>query len=134
MSDLINREALKKKIQEIVETEMPIDEKWAIGLRYSLKLIDNAPTVDACTNEEVEKPFITECRNTAIEKNLPLYFVYYEEPGVFEVYVTATKELFEKRHCSKHLSNYEFEEIVTHYLDDYSDWRKNENDYLCIVR
>ena len=44
-SDLISREALKEKVQEIVETEMPIDEKWAIGLRHSLKLIDNAPTV-----------------------------------------------------------------------------------------
>jgi len=43
--DLISREALKAKIQEIVEKEMPIDEKWAIGLRYSLKVIDNAPTV-----------------------------------------------------------------------------------------
>jgi len=45
MSDLISREDLKAKIQEIVEKEMPIDEKWAIGLRYSLKVIDNAPTV-----------------------------------------------------------------------------------------
>ena len=71
----------------------------------------------------IEKPFITECRDTAIKKNLPLYFVYYEKTGVFEVYVTETKELFEKRHCSKHLSNYEFNEIVTQYLDDYSDWK-----------
>lgn len=81
-------------------------------------IIDDTPTV-----EEIEKPFITECRTTAIEKNLPLYFVYYEETGIFEVYITETKELFEKRHCSKHLSNYEFNEIVTHYLDDYSDMR-----------
>ena len=50
--DLISRDALKEKIQEIVETEMPIDEKWAVGLRHSLKLIDNAPTVDAIPNEE----------------------------------------------------------------------------------
>lgn len=39
-------DALKKKIQGVVENEIPIDEKWAIGLRYSLKLIDNAPTVE----------------------------------------------------------------------------------------
>ena len=72
--------------------------------------------------EETEKPFITECRNIALEKNLPLYFVYYEETGVFEVYKTDTKELFEKRHCAKHLSAYEFQEIATRYLADYSDW------------
>ena len=45
-NDLISRKALKDKIQEIVETEMPIDEKWAMGLRHSLKLIDNAPAVE----------------------------------------------------------------------------------------
>ena len=70
-----------------------------------------------------EKPLITECRDAAIKENLPLYFVYYEETGIFEVYITKTKELFEKRHCSKHLSNYEFNEIVTNYLDWYSDWK-----------
>lgn len=79
--------------------------------------IDNAPTV-----EETEEPFVTECRNTAIEKNLPLYFVYYEETGVFEVYITETKELFEKRHCAKYLPAYKFQEIATHYLDWYLDW------------
>ena len=46
MSDLISREALKKKIQGVVENEMPIDKKWALGLRYALKLIDDAPTVE----------------------------------------------------------------------------------------
>lgn len=80
--------------------------------------IDNAPTV-----EETEKPFIVECRDKAIKENLPLYFVYYEETGVFDVYITETKELFERRHCSKHISNYEFKMIVSHYLDDYSDWK-----------
>ena len=47
MSDIkpIDANALKKKIQGVVENEMPIDEKWALGLRYSLKLIDNSPTV-----------------------------------------------------------------------------------------
>lgn len=42
---LIDANALNEKIQGVVEREMPIDEKWALGLRYSLKLIDNAPTV-----------------------------------------------------------------------------------------
>ena len=80
--------------------------------------VDNAPTV-----EETEKPFIVECRDKAIKENLPLYFVYYEETGVFDVYITETKELFERRHCSKHISNYDFKMIVNHYLDDYSDWK-----------
>lgn len=73
--------------------------------------------------EYEEEPFITECRDTAIKKNLPLYFVYYEEKGIFEVYETETKELFEKRHCAKHLSNYEFKNIIAFYLDNYSDWK-----------
>jgi len=45
-NDLISRETLKKKIQGVVENEMPIDKKWALGLRYALKLIDNAPKVE----------------------------------------------------------------------------------------
>ena len=43
--DLISREALKKHITEIFETEEKIDKKWAMGLKYSLKIIDNAPAV-----------------------------------------------------------------------------------------
>lgn len=79
--------------------------------------------------EEKEEPFITESRNAAIEQNLPLYFVYYEEKGIFEVYETETKELFEKRHCAKHIPNYEFKNIVALYLDNYSDWKGSaEND------
>ena len=76
---------------------------------------------DFCGKEE--KSYITECRNTAIEKNLPLYFVYHEESGILEVYETETKELFEKRHCAKRLSGYEFKNIVDFYLDNYSDWK-----------
>lgn len=83
--------------------------------------IDNAPTV-----EKTEEPFITVCRNTAIYENLPLYFIYYEKTGILDVYVTKTKELFEKRHCSKHLSDYEFRELVTQYLDWYSDWEERQ--------
>jgi predicted RNA-binding Zn-ribbon protein involved in translation (DUF1610 family) len=44
--DLISRAALKQHITEIFEIEKEIDTKWAMGLKYSLKLIDNAPTVD----------------------------------------------------------------------------------------
>ena len=51
--DLISREALKKHIAEIVETEEKIDKKWAMGLKYSLKIIDNTPTVDTYTIEDV---------------------------------------------------------------------------------
>ena len=49
--DLISREALKKHITEIVETEEKIDKKWATGLKYSLKLIDNALAINpVCWN------------------------------------------------------------------------------------
>lgn len=78
--------------------------------------------------EEVEESFITECRDTAIKENLPLYFIYYEETGIFEAYITKTKELFEKRRCSKHLSSYEFKAIATDYLDDYSNWKEYHDD------
>lgn len=46
--DLISREALKNNITEIFESEEKIDKKWATGLKYSLKIIDNAPTVELC--------------------------------------------------------------------------------------
>lgn len=131
-NDLISREALKNAKPEFMNEKVVRDTKyrttkdriyakaWNACNSCWIDTIDNAPAV-----EEIEKPFIAECRNTAIEKNLPLYFVYYEETGVFEVYITATKELFEKRHCAKHLPNYEFKELVNRYLDDYSDWRTN---------
>lgn len=98
------------------------DKSWDGYLDFDQikEVIDNAPTV-----EEIEKPFITECRNTAIKENLPLYFVYYEETGVFEVYISETKELFEKRHCAKHLPNYKFKEIAINYLDWYFDWKSS---------
>lgn len=43
----IDADALKEAIKEIVETEGKIDLKWSKGLNYSLKMIDNAPTVVA---------------------------------------------------------------------------------------
>ena len=51
-SDLISRSELKEAINKIIDEEIKIDEKWAIGLKYSLKIIDNAPTIDAIPNEE----------------------------------------------------------------------------------
>lgn len=117
-NDLISRSALKEAIRKrlgISSLKYLTEQEKVI-----VDEINNAPTV-----EEAEKPFITECRETAIKENLPLYFIYYEETGVLEVYVTKTKELFEKRHCSKHLSNYEFNEIVTDYLDWYLDWKED---------
>lgn len=112
--DLISREALKNAFTS--ETRNIYE---FVCLSYVLEKIDNAPSV-----EETEEPFITECRDTAIEENLPLYFVYYEEAGILEVYVTETKELFEKRRCSKHLLDYKFKEAVIKYLDWYSDWKR----------
>lgn len=70
-------------------------------------------------DEEIEKSYINACRNASLNENSPLYFIYYEETGVFEVYITETRELFEKRHCSKHMSDDEFHKIVTLYLDSY---------------
>ena len=127
--DLISRDDLINNKPEFMNEKVVRDTKyrtakdriyaraWNACNSYWLNAIKNASTV-----EEVEEPFITECRNTAIEKNLPLYFVYYKETGVFEVYVTKTKELFEKRHCYKHLSDYEFRNLTIQYLDEYSDW------------
>lgn len=128
--DLISRKVLINAKPEFMNEKIVRDTKyqtskdriyakaWNACNSYWLDTIENAPVV-----EELREPVITECRDTAIEKNLPLYFVYYEETGVFEVYVTETNELFEKRHCSKHLLDYEFNEIATHYLHDYSDWK-----------
>lgn len=45
-NDLISREALKKHILEIFEEEEKIDKKWAMGLKYSLKVIDKVPTIE----------------------------------------------------------------------------------------
>ena len=113
-NDLISREALKADFDCVGFNDYD-------DYNRALRIIDNAPAI-----EEMEKPFITECRDIAIKANLPLYFVYYEETGVFEVYITATQELFEKRHCSKYLSNAEFAAIATRYLDEYSDWSGEE--------
>lgn len=44
-NDLISRSELKKAINKIIDEEIEIEEKWARGLKYSLKIIDNAPTV-----------------------------------------------------------------------------------------
>lgn len=57
----IDANALKKHITETCEIEEKIDKKWAMGLKYSIKLIDNAPTVysslnlDNITKEDIEK-------------------------------------------------------------------------------
>lgn len=127
--DLISRKVLINAKPEFMDEKIVRDTKyqtskdriyaraWNACNSYWLNTIENAPS-----DEEMETSVITECRNTAIKENLPLYFVYYEETGVFEVYVTKTTELFEKRHCVKHLSNYEFRNLAMQYLDDYSDW------------
>lgn len=96
-------------------------------LPYGVNIAGNI--IDGEVVEEIEKPFITECREDAIKDNLPLYFVYYEEIGVFEVYVTETRELFEKKRCYKHLPNYAFNNMVNNYLEWYSDWRGIEHEF-----
>lgn len=55
--DLISREDLKKHVAETIEIEEKIDKKWAMGLKYSLKLIDNALTIDpTCQNFRQVEP------------------------------------------------------------------------------
>lgn len=34
-------DSLRADIEEIAECEMNIDERWALGLKYSLQIIDN---------------------------------------------------------------------------------------------
>lgn len=109
----------------IVEEEMKILEeinkaiiiKGELLYSYEIKEI-----LDQFIVKEDEDPLVTKCRNLAIEKGLPLYFIYHEKTGIFEVYITETKELFERRHCYKPISNYEFNQIATEYLDDYSEY------------
>lgn len=118
--DLISRSALLKAMEKERQYLLARGQTGAehILVHHCLPIIDNAPAT-----EEMEKPFITECRNASIEQNLPLYFIYYEETGILEVYETETNELFEKRHCSKHIPNYKFKEFVIDYLAWYSDWK-----------
>ena len=117
MTRLIDADALKNDLITFFPDKCLEGITTKTLFKQILTDIDNAPTV-----EENEKPFVTECRNTAIEKGLPLYFLYYEETGAFEVYKTDTKELFEKRHCVKHMKDYEFQQLASRYLDDYSNW------------
>ena len=51
-------DALKKCIAEVFETEEKIDKKWAMGLKYSLKLIDNAPTIIWCSENSDGLPLM----------------------------------------------------------------------------
>lgn len=127
--DLISREALINAKPEFMNEKIVRDTKyqtskdriyaraWNACNSYWLNIIENA------LSRRNKKPFITECREASIKQNLPLFFIYYEETGVFEVYVTETEELFEKRRCSKHLENHEFLNLVHQYLDAYSDWK-----------
>lgn len=77
-------------------------------------IADGIPVAD-------EDPIVTECRNTAAEKDLPLYFIYHEETGIIEIYITATGQLFEQRHTSKHLSAYEFKQLAENYINAYHE-------------
>lgn len=117
--DLIRRSAVKEKLQGHAHN-------GTYAAYYVDSIIDNAPAA-----EDIEEPYITECRNAAIEQNIPLYFVYYEETGILEIYKTDTKELFERRRLAKPFAKpypvHEFKEIVTRYLDAYSDWIGRED-------
>lgn len=51
------------------------------------------------------------------------WFKTQAKPELDEYISHLTNELFEKRRCAKHLSSYEFKNIVDLYLDNYSDWK-----------
>lgn len=108
--------AISQEIEDWIRT----DEDDCVVLDRINSIIDTV---------EEENFVITECRKAAIEENLPLYFIYYEETGIFEVYVTKTKELFEKRHCVKHLSDDRFRNLARQYLDDYSEMIYQQYNY-----
>ena len=44
-NDIISRSILKEVTSKVVAEEIKEDEKWAVGLRYALTLIDKAPPV-----------------------------------------------------------------------------------------
>jgi hypothetical protein len=101
------------------------DDTFYDGVLWAFaRLKEKQPSDESEVVEEIEKPFITKCRENAIKDNLPLYFVYYEETGVFEVYVTETRELFEKKRCYKHLPDYAFSDMVNNYLEWYKEYSK----------
>ena len=111
-NDLISRSWVKHNVLSLMDAEARI---------YAEERLDNAPSV---AEIEESKPFLVVCRDTAIEQKIPLYFAYYEETGILDVYITETKELFEKRRCSKYLSNADFKEIVDYYLYQYyPNWK-----------
>ena len=43
---IIDADALKEHISKIVEEEGQIDPKWAIGLNYANRIIDNFPSLE----------------------------------------------------------------------------------------
>lgn len=50
--DLIGRSDLKQAINNVVDEEIGIDEKWAKGLKYSIKIIDKVPTVNIIQHKD----------------------------------------------------------------------------------
>lgn len=77
-NDLISREALKNHIIDIFDEEVNYDKKWAMGLKYSLKLIDAAPTVEPdITNEDLDA-----CMTESYHLGYELAEVNFKKPQV----------------------------------------------------
>lgn len=97
-NDLISRDALKHAINNIVDEEIEIDEKWAKGLKYSFKIIDNAPAVDAYPFEQVQEliklnqQFAQEIEN--LKRLQGEWIITGEEQGAFNM-------IYKIRKCSK---------------------------------
>ena len=84
---LIDADALKKEINKIIDEEIEIDEKWAKGLKYSLKLIDNAPTVPLPDFKEGYKQAIIDGKtNFSRPKGEWIYKKFDEETGISNSY------------------------------------------------
>lgn len=66
---LIDTDALKKHIIEIFEIKERFDKKWATGLKYSLKIIDNAPTVEI-TETEIQEVLNKRCMTAVANEYL----------------------------------------------------------------
>lgn len=80
-------EKIKTEIKQIADEEQKHDEKWAMGLRYAVKIIDKyadqEPCDDVVSRQAVAK-LVRGC-NSALEE--PLIFDSHNSGVVFEQYI-----------------------------------------------
>lgn len=88
---LIDADELKKAINNIIDEEIEIDEKWAKGLKYSLKIIDNASTVPLPDFKEGYKQAILDGK------------LYYSRPSGWILVNERSPEVYKKCLCPMYL-------------------------------